>query len=252
MALLEVIEQFQEVSSEQRHKLARLEVELREDNNSPIAQAVIQAVDRGEIETKKDLYDLMQSLKEYRSNDIDSLLSVSYEYSFEPPGDEFPLEYADALNKTRLISITPDGDFLEVDSDGNEIGPLDRDTHQPIEGHPEYRDISISIPDSPPIEVNAPSSFIPESLETLLESAMLTQPVSTPTVSNKQPVQSIPAKPLREVYLETDIGRLLFEPECAMWALRSLWSSILVEVSLRYSLEWVASLGYNMRTEKSQ
>ena len=113
MSLVEVIEQFQSVSAEQRVKLENIYQDLKENKDDSIAGTIVQQIERGEVGTKKDLHELMESLKAYKTKEVDGFLDISYEYTFQPPGDEFPLEYSDTITKHRLLTLGEDGTWME-------------------------------------------------------------------------------------------------------------------------------------------
>jgi len=216
MSLVAVVEQFQEVSEEQKIKLARVYEDLQEATDDATAMSIIQSIDRGEIETKKDLYDLMESLKEYKTKEVDSFLDINYEYNFEPPGDEFPAEYSDLLHKSRLLTITEEGTWMEIDEENKVIGPVDRD-HNPAPGHPEYIEVDLSgitKAEVSTLEIPKSNSELSEDQINVLFSRLVANGSAGDIDQLGIPAPSI--KPLEEVFLETEIGNLLFEPEKAI------------------------------------
>jgi hypothetical protein len=229
MSLVTVIEQFQEVGDAQREKLEQIYIDLKEDDTNSIAMSIVQSIERSEISSKKDLYELMESLKTYKSQEVDSVLDLGYDYDFSPPGDEFPLEYSDALDKQRLLTITPEGKWMEVDNDGQEIGPVDSN-HNPAEGHPEYVKIGLDLSPAHTTTLELPQALVDiptEQLEQLV--AGFAGAPSSPKFDDQAPLpphtsgwkspSSMPE--LQEVLLETEIGSLMFEPEMAMYTGRS-------------------------------
>jgi hypothetical protein len=217
MSLVQVIEKFQEVSDEQKEKLISIYEDLKSDKDNAIAATIIQSIEREEIVNKKDLFEMMQSLKAYKANEVDSFLDIKYEYNFNPPGDEFPAEYADLLEKPRLLTLKEDGTRMEVDEEGVEIGPLDYNDC-PAEGHPEYVKVDLNTGHKDlESSVEIRKGFLPEDgeLENLINKAFSAGYHDEPVISElKQMVPKItPEKELEEVFLDTPIGNLLFEPE---------------------------------------
>jgi len=219
MTLVTVVEQFQEVSQEQRIKLTNVYQDLQEATGDATAMSIIQSIDRGEIETRKDLFDLMESLKEYKTREVDSFLDIKYEYNFEPPGDEFPVEYSDLLHKSRLLTITEEGTWMEIDDQNNPIGPVDGE-HNPAPGHPEYTVADLSAVTTAEVsQIELPSTNISEEQIDVLFSRLINNGSSG---NNNQLGAGEPTlDPLEEVFLETEIGNLLFEPEEAIHGGRS-------------------------------
>jgi hypothetical protein len=221
MSLVEVIEQFQAVSDEQRIKLETIYSDLKENEADSIAGTILQQIDRGEVETKKDLPELMESLKAYKTKEVDSFLDISYEYDFRPPGDEFPLEYSDTTLKQRLLTLGEDGVWMEIEEDGTKIGPVDRD-HNPTEGHPEYLTVDLSEATMAETTVQLPKPIFADTADVLssLEKALV--PPAFIPATQPGPLTTSQSQPeLQEVFLETEMGDLLFEPEEAFLANRS-------------------------------
>ena len=90
---------------------------------------------------------------------------------------------------------------MEVDEEGNTVGPVDAD-HNPVEGHPEYQR-----------RLPSPTIVMESEVQPQEEPAILKEYIPV-TISEKE-------IPLEEVLLETEIGGLLFEPELALLAGRS-------------------------------
>jgi len=216
MSLVEVIEQFQSVSAEQRVKLENIYQDLKENKDDSIAGTIVQQIERGEVGTKKDLHELMESLKAYKTKEVDGFLDISYEYTFQPPGDEFPLEYSDTITKHRLLTLGEDGTWMEITEEGVTIGPVDRD-HNPVEGHPEYLSIDLSNATMSETSIEIPS---PSELDKDVIDALFNKSSKENTLELKPNLQKVQL-PLKEVFLETEIGSLLFEPEEAFLANRS-------------------------------
>ena len=173
MSLVEVIEQFQAVSDEQRIKLETIYSDLKENEADSIAGTILQQIDRGEVETKKDL------------------------------------------------TLGEDGVWMEIEEDGTKIGPVDRD-HNPTEGHPEYLTVDLSEATMAETTVQLPKPIFADTADVLssLEKALV--PPAFIPATQPGPLTTSQSQPeLQEVFLETEMGDLLFEPEEAFLANRS-------------------------------
>lgn len=125
-----------DTAASMKENLLELEKELRSDNESRLAQTLVQMLDNDEVQTEEDLIELQGMIDEYKAEKLG--VPSSFEYNFEPPQDL--LEELGVVKKTERMTITKEGQKYEIREEGAElveVGPVD-DFGNPVEGHPEY------------------------------------------------------------------------------------------------------------------
>lgn len=134
---------------------------------------------------------------------------------FDEPAFDDVVEYDDPESnpdRQRIIRINDDGSYEEVDQNGEFVGPLDS-LYMPAEGHPEYEEVSASFIDDmsdgpllPPVMESHSKGMEVAAAEPLFQKAI--------DAGLVQDEKSVSKTPLRQdnIYLDTDIGTLLYQP----------------------------------------